>query len=74
MRDVDFVNDLLPYHLRLEWICKYHDMSQIEKIQPFKSFMKFLEKEREAVGRLAQYQPRRRRTLDVPKMVIVVKG
>ena len=26
MRDVDFVNGLLPNHLRLEWIRKYHDM------------------------------------------------
>lgn len=67
MRDVDFVNGLLPNHLRLEWIRKYHDMNQTEKIQPFKSFMKFLEREREAVARLAEYQPRRRRTLEVPK-------
>ena len=36
MRDVDFVNGLLPNHLRIEWICKHHNMSQIEKIQPFK--------------------------------------
>lgn len=50
MRDIDFVNGLLPNHLRLEWIRKYHDMSQTEKIQPFKSFMKFLEREREAVA------------------------
>ncbi|KAL9975807.1 hypothetical protein ACROYT_G013012 [Oculina patagonica] len=42
MRDVDFVNGLLPSHLRLEWIRKYHDMSQTEKIQPFNR----LEKER----------------------------
>ena len=43
MRDVDFVNGLLPNHLRLEWIRKYHDMNQAEKIQPFRPFMKFLE-------------------------------
>ena len=67
MRDVDYVNGLLPNHLRIEWIRKYHDMSQIEKLQPFKPFMKFLERERKAVARLAQYQPRRRRTLEVPK-------
>ena len=24
IRDVDFVNELLPNHLRLEWIRKYH--------------------------------------------------
>ena len=67
MRDVDFVNGLLPNHLRLEWIRKYHDMNQVEKIQPFRPFMKFLEREREAVARLAEYQPRRRRTLEVSK-------
>ena len=67
MRNVDFVNGLLPNHLRLEWICKYYDMSQTERIQPFKSFMKFLEREREAVARFAEYQPRQRRTLEVPK-------
>jgi len=31
-RDVDFVNGLLPNHLGLEWIPKYHDMNQVEKI------------------------------------------
>ena len=36
MRDVDFVNGLLPNHLRIEWIRRYHDMSQTEKLQPFK--------------------------------------
>ena len=66
-RDIDFVNGLLPNHLRLKWIRKYYDMSQTEKIQPFKSLMKFLEREREAVARIAEYQPRRRRTLEVPK-------
>ena len=66
MRDVDFVNGLLPNHLRLEWIRKYHHMDQAEKIQPFRPFMKFLEREREAVARLAEYQPRWRRTLEVP--------
>ena len=30
-------------------------------------FMKFLEREREAVAGLAEYQPRRRRTLEVPR-------
>ena len=63
MRDVDFVTRLLPNHLRLEWIRKYHDMSQTEKIQA----LKFLERERDAVARLDEYQPRRRRTLEVPK-------
>ena len=67
MRDVDFVNRLLPNHLRLERICKYHDTNQAGKIQPFRPFMKFLEREREAVARLAEYQPRRRRMLEFLK-------
>lgn len=71
MRDVDFVNGLLPNHLRIEWIRKYHDMSQTEKIQPFKPFMKFLEREREAVAQLAEYQPRRKR---MPEMGERSKG
>ncbi|KAL9987900.1 hypothetical protein ACROYT_G002280 [Oculina patagonica] len=67
MRDVDFVNGLLHNHLRLEWIRKYHDMSQTEKIQPFKSFMKFLEREREAVARLAEYQAKAKKNTRSPK-------
>ena len=74
MRYVDFVNGLLPNHLRLEWIRRYHDMDQAEKIQPFGPFMKFLEREREAVARLDEYQPRRRRTFEVPKTVDRGKG
>lgn len=68
MRDVDYVNGLLPNHLRIEWIRKYHDMSQIERLQPFKPFMKFLEREREAVGRLAEHQPTRRKLFEGTKL------
>ena len=68
MRDVDYVNGLLPNHLKIEWIRKYHDMSVTQKIQPFKPFMKFLEREREAVARLAEHQSRRRRVPDQPKV------
>ena len=50
MRDEYNVNGLLPKHLRIEWIRKYHDMSQIEKLQPLKPFIKLLEREREAVA------------------------
>ena len=39
-------------------------MSQIEKLQPFKPFMKFLEREREAVARLAEHQPIRRKLFE----------
>ena len=73
-RDVDFVDGLLPNHLRLEWIRKYHGMNPAEKFQPFSPFMKFLEREREAVAQFAEYQPRWRRTLEVPKTGDCGKG
>lgn len=67
MRDVDFVNGLLPVHLKVEWIRKYHDMSSEKKIQPFYSFMRFLEREREAVARLAETQVKRRKNTEFPR-------
>ena len=74
IRDVDYVNGLLPNHLRIEWIRKYHDMGQIEKLQPFKPFMKFLEREREAAARLAEHQPRRRKLFEGTKLGDPGKG
>ena len=43
-------------------------MSQIEKPQPIKPFIKFLEREREAVARLAERQPRRRKLFQGTKL------
>lgn len=74
MSDVDFVNGLLPNHLRIEWIHKYHDMSQTEKIQPFKPFTKFLEREREAVVRSAEYKSRWRKIPKITKVWEQGKG
>jgi len=74
MRDVDFVNGLVPGHLKVEWIRKYHDMSSGEKIQPFRPFMKFLERERETVARLAENQVKRKRNLEVFKVADRGKG
>lgn len=54
MGDVDFVSNLLPNYLKRDWIRRYQDMSSDKKIHPFVSFMKFLEREREAVSRLAE--------------------
>lgn len=67
MRDVDFVNGLLPNHLKTEWNRMYYDMSQVEKIQPFKPFMRFLERERNAVARLAEYKMGRKKTPEPSK-------
>ena len=61
MRDVDFITELLPSHLKVEWRRKYRDMSSTEKMHPFIPFMKFLEGEREAVARIAEAQPRRKK-------------
>ena len=61
MRDVDFITELLPSHLKVEWRRKYRDMSSTEKVHPFIPFMKFLEGEREAVARIAEIQPRRKK-------------
>ena len=61
MRDVDFITELLPFHLKVEWRRKYRDMSSTDKVHPFIPFMKFLEGEREAVVRMTEIQPRRRK-------------
>ena len=61
MRDVDFISELLPTHLKVDWRRKYRDLSPDDKLQPFKSFMAFLERERSVVARLAEIQQPRRR-------------
>ena len=61
MRDVDHISEFLPSHVRVEWIRKYQDMSSAEKVNPFPHFMKFMEREREAVARLAENQPEKKR-------------
>ena len=63
MRDVDHISKFLPNHVRVEWIRKYRDMPSPEKVKPFPHFMKFLEREREAVVRLAESQPIKKRFL-----------
>ena len=54
MRDVDNLTDLLPTHLKVDWRRKYRDLSSAEKLQPFTPLMKFLERERSVVARLAE--------------------
>ena len=60
MRDVDRITELLPNHLKVEWRRRYRDITPVEKIRPFVSFMKFLNTEREAVSRMAENQPKTR--------------
>ena len=61
MRDVDFISELLPTHLKVDWRRKYRDLSPGDKLQPFKFFMTFLERERSVVARLAENQQPRKR-------------
>ncbi|CAB4003226.1 Hypothetical predicted protein, partial [Paramuricea clavata] len=58
LRDVDLITELLPCYLKVEWRRRYRDITAIEKIHPFIPFMHFLEGEREAVSRIAEYQPK----------------
>ena len=51
LRDVDFITELLPCYLKVEWRRRYRDITASEKIHPFIPFMHFLEGEREAVSR-----------------------
>ena len=61
MRDVDFISELLPTHLKVDWRRKYRDLTPDDKLQPFKSFMTFLERERSVVTRLAENQQPRKK-------------
>ncbi len=54
MRDVDFITELLPSHLKVELGRNYREMSSAKKVHPFIPFMKFLEDEREAVVRIEE--------------------
>ena len=63
LRDVDFITELLPCYLKVEWRRRYRDIAASEKIHPF---MHFLEGEREAVSPIAEYQPKGRRN-EFPK-------
>jgi hypothetical protein len=64
MRDVDNLTDLLPTHLKVDWRRKYRDLSSAEKLQPFTPLMKFLERERSVVARLAENQHSKKRGND----------
>ena len=61
MRDVDHISEFLASYVRVEWIRKYQGMSSAEKVNPFPHFMKFMEREREAVAKLAENQPAKKR-------------
>ncbi|CAB4027430.1 Hypothetical predicted protein [Paramuricea clavata] len=64
MRAVDNLTDLLPTHLKVDWRRKYRDLSSAEKLQQFTPLMKFLERERSVVARLAENQHSKKRGND----------
>ena len=53
---VDKINDLLPTHIRTEWIHKFNDLPPEARLYPFLYYMSFLEKHRNAVIRLADQE------------------
>ena len=75
MRDVDFISELLLTHLKVDWRRKYRDLSPDDKLQPFKFFMTFLERERSVVARLAEQKiNNQRRESDGLVIPIMLKG
>lgn len=44
MRDVEFISDLLPTHLKIDWRREYRNLSPDYTLPPFTLFMKFLER------------------------------
>ena len=57
--DIDRVSSNLPAATRMEWLRRYRDLTNAEKLSPFEAFVSFLKKERAAVARLAEGMPRR---------------
>ncbi len=53
VRDVDYINSLLPMNLKMEWNRIYTKLPIEEKIQPFSTYMNYLERERAAIIRVA---------------------
>ena len=65
--DVDRVSSNLPGTTRMEWLRKYRDLSDAEKLSPFKAFVKFLRGERAAIARLSESFPTKRSTRFKPE-------
>ena len=53
VRDVDNINNLLPMNLKMEWNRLYNKLSMQERVQPFNTYMNFLEGERAAMIRVS---------------------
>ena len=54
------ITELLPCHVKVEWRRNYKEMTAIEKVHLFVYFMQFLDRERQAVARIAEVQSRRK--------------
>lgn len=60
MTHIDDLGELLPLSTRKEWMRRYRDLAEEEKIHPFSPFMLFLESEREITIRLSERQTGKR--------------
>ena len=55
VRDIDTINNLLPMAAKMEWNRSYTNLGAVEKLQPFKRYMEFLERERAAMIRTSEH-------------------
>ena len=54
MVDVDRLSHLLPHAMHIDWMKKFRDLPEAEKIRPFAAFVRFLRSERAYLARLAE--------------------
>ena len=58
MVEVDKISSLLPQEVHRNWLRKYVQLPEAEKLKPFPEFVKFLKDERTVVARLAEWNMR----------------
>ena len=63
MVDVDRLSHLLPHAMNIDWMRKFRDLPEAEKIRPFAAFVRFLRSERAYLARLAESTVQHRRSV-----------
>ena len=53
VRDVDYINNLLPINIKMEWNPRYAQLPLDQKTRPFSAYLEYLEEERSAIIRVA---------------------
>ena len=53
VRDVDYINNLLPINIKMEWNRRYGKLPLDQKTRPFSAYLEYLEEERSAIIRVA---------------------